>query len=80
MRGAVFSFVVVHQRHHPAFETPYNVAVVESKKGYVWSPPSLGSLMKTSGGMPVEVGFEDVAEEISLPRFRPASGGEGLAE
>lgn len=76
-RGTVFSYVVVHQKYHPAFaeEVPYNVAVVELEEG-----PRLTT--KITGvendvvdvGIAVEVGFEDVNDEISLPLFRPAGG------
>jgi uncharacterized protein len=75
-RGTVFSYVVVHQRYHPAFaeKVPYNVAVVELEEG-----PRLTTTIADVDNedvrvrMPVEVGFEDVNEEISLPYFRPAS-------
>lgn len=72
-RGTVFSFVVVHQRYHPAFEPPYNVASVELEEG----PRLVSSIVGVENsdirvGMRVEAEFESASEEISLPRFRPA--------
>jgi uncharacterized OB-fold protein len=74
--GTVFTFVVVHQPYHPAFseEIPYNVAVVELEEG----PRLVSTIVGVDNedihvGMQVEVEFEDVTEEISLPRFRRAS-------
>lgn len=74
-RGKIFSFVLVHQRYHPAFETPYNVTLVELDEG----PRLVSSVVGIADeeikvGMPVEVEFESVTEEISLPRFSPARG------
>lgn len=73
-RGTVFSFVVMHQQYHPAFEPPYNVALVELEEG----PRLVTSIVGIANDdirvrMPVEVEFEDVSEEVSMPRFRPAS-------
>lgn len=72
-RGAVFSFVVMHQKYHPAFETPYNVAVVELEEG----PRLVTNVVGVQDedlrvGMVVEAEFEEVSEEVALPVFRPA--------
>lgn len=71
-RGTVFTYTIVHQKYHPAFEVPYNVVVVELEEG----PRLVSSLVGIEDddvrvGMEVEVEFENVSEEISLPRFRP---------
>ncbi len=73
-RGRVFSWVVVHQSQHPAFnaDTPYNVAIVELDEG-----PRLHTqivecpLDQVRIGMPVEVVFEKVRDDVALPKFRP---------
>jgi uncharacterized OB-fold protein len=73
-RGKVWSWVVFHQRYFPAFEAdlPYNVAYVELDEG-----PRLMSNMvdcdpaEIRCDMPVEVVFDDVTPEITLPKFRP---------
>lgn len=73
-RGVVFSWIVVHQSQHPAFnaESPYNVAIVELEEG-----PRLHTRIVGCGndeihiGMPVEAVFERVGEDVSLVYFRP---------
>jgi uncharacterized OB-fold protein len=75
-RGTVWSFTVTHQNQAPGFreELPYVLAIVELAEGprlvtnVVGCDPGAVRI-----GMPVEVVFEDVTPEITLPRFRPAS-------
>jgi uncharacterized OB-fold protein len=75
-RGRVFSIAIMHQANHPWFAShaPYAVVVVELEEG----TRMLSSLVEREPGaieigMPVEVTFEDVSPEISLPVFRPAA-------
>ncbi|SRR6266567_2644313 len=70
-RGTVFSYTVVHHPFHPAFasETPYVVADVELEEG----PVLTSNVLPVEGvriGLPVEVYFEPVSDEITLPKFR----------
>jgi uncharacterized OB-fold protein len=73
-RGTVYSFIVVHRPQHPAFfeDAPYNVAIVEVEEGIrlhanvVECTPD-----ELRVGLPVEVVFERVNDEITLPKFRP---------
>ena len=74
-RGVVYSFTVTHQNQAPGFreELPYVLAIVELTEG----PRLLTNLVEGSPdavriGMPVEVVFDDVTPEITLPKFRPA--------
>jgi len=74
-KGKVFSFVVYHKAYHPAFEAdlPYVVAIVELEEG----PHFLTNIVgcdpdAVSCEMPVNVIWEDVTEEFSLPKFRPS--------
>ena len=76
-RGRVYSFVVYHVAFHPAFkdEVPYITAIVELPEG----PHLLTNIVgcetsKVTCDMPVEVAWEDINEEFSLPKFRPALG------
>jgi uncharacterized OB-fold protein len=76
-RGTVFSWIVVHQSQHPAFnaDTPYNVTIVELEEGARLHT----NLVECSNdqihiGMPVEVVFDKVNDEVTLPKFRPAKG------
>ena len=75
-KGSIYSFCVVHHVFHPAFEVPYNLAIVELEE-----QPGLRMLTNIvdcphdalSVGMPVEVTFED-GDGFTLPQFRPAAG------
>ncbi|MBI4518690.1 MAG: Zn-ribbon domain-containing OB-fold protein [Deltaproteobacteria bacterium] len=76
-RGTVYSWIVVHQSQYPAFnaDTPYNVAIVEIEEG----PRLHTNLVECSTeqiavGMPVEVVFDKVNDEVTLPKFRPRKG------
>jgi uncharacterized OB-fold protein len=74
-RGKVFSFVVFHRVYHPGFtgEVPYVVALIELDEGprllsnIVGIPPQ-----NVVCEMPVRFVFEDVAENVTLPKFVPA--------
>ena len=73
-RGIVYTWTVFHQLYHPAFEQeiPYAVVAVELDEG----PRLLTNLVDCkveaiTMGMPVEVIFDDVTDEITLPKFRP---------
>jgi hypothetical protein len=71
-RGTIFSFAVVHRAFLPALEAavPYTVIVVALDdapgvrlvSNLVEGAPAVGR--------PVEVLFEDVTPEVTLPRFR----------
>jgi uncharacterized OB-fold protein len=74
-RGEVFSFNVMHQVYHPGFadEVPYAVVVVQLAEG----PKMISNLVGVPPhavriGMPVRVVFEDVSDEVTLPKFAPA--------
>ena len=81
-RGKVYSYAIQHRAFHPGWaqETPYVTAIVELDEGprmytnLVDVEPDPKSLRCD---MPVEVVFEDISEEISLPRFRPVAKSEG---
>ncbi|MFQ5873784.1 MAG: Zn-ribbon domain-containing OB-fold protein [Dehalococcoidia bacterium] len=75
-RGRVYTWVVVHQRYSKAFEEdlPYNVAIVELDQG----PRLLTNLVGIESSairpdLPVEVVWDDVTDEITLPKFKPRS-------
>ena len=72
-RGTVYSWIVVHQRYNRAFEEdlPYNVTIVELDEG----PRMVTSLVDVENqdikaGTLVEVVFDRVTEEITLPKFK----------
>jgi uncharacterized OB-fold protein len=72
-RAELYSFVVVHQRY-PGFEEPYVVATVETPEGVRFNTSIVGA--DPGGleiGMPVEVVFERVSEDVVVPKFKPVT-------
>ena len=74
-KATVYSFIIVHQRYDPSFadDLPYNVAVVELEEG----PRLVTNIVGIANdqirvGMPLSVRYEDITEEFTLPKFRPA--------
>ena len=73
-RGEVYSFNVMHQVYHPGFaaEVPYAVVVIKLVEG----PKVVSSLVGVKPaaikcGLPVEVVFEKLNDQVTLPKFRP---------
>ena len=83
-RGVIYSFTVCH-RPAPSFEkdVPYNLALIELDEGVrMMSSVVDCPLDEIRIGMAVEVVFDDVTSQVSLPKFRPVrcerdSGGDG---
>ena len=74
-RGTVYTFAIMHQRYHPAWEPdlPYNIAVVELDEG----PRMPANIIGVANdeivvGMPVEVAWEREGD-APVPRFRPVA-------
>ena len=73
-RGTLYSFTTVHRPPRPEFDVPYTVAIVELDEGFhmltnlVDCPPEALRI-----GLPVEVTFQPMSDEITLPMFRPAA-------
>lgn len=75
-RGSVFSFNVMHQVYHPGFatEVPYAVVVVQLDEGVRMISNLVGVAPDAIRiGMPVQVIFEAISDEVTLPKFAPAS-------
>jgi uncharacterized OB-fold protein len=73
-RGTVFTWTVVHQAMHPAFAdaVPYAVIVVETDEGVRVVSNLRGADPESLHlGLPVEVLFERVDDNLTLPMFRP---------
>jgi uncharacterized OB-fold protein len=75
-KGTLYTFGIMHQQYHPAFAEviPYNYAIVELDEG----PRLITNVVdcpndKLRIDMPVEAVFDDVSEETTLVRFRPAT-------
>lgn len=77
-RGSIFSYTISHRAFHPGFsgDVPYVIAIVELEEG-----PRLMCRVRDVApedvrvGLPVEVFFEAVTPEVTLPFFRPAAQG-----
>jgi uncharacterized OB-fold protein len=75
-RGEVFSFVVHHHPPVPGREAPFVVAVVDLPEGVRVTGNVLGVPPdQVRIGMPVEVVFERVDDDLVLPQWQPASAG-----
>jgi hypothetical protein len=73
-RGTVYSFTVTHQNQAPGFHdaVPYVLALVELAEGVTLMTNVVDCAPEEVRiGMPVEVVFEDVTAEVTLPKFRP---------
>jgi len=74
-KGKVFTYTVVH---HPTgkvweSEVPYVVVIVEMPEGIRMVGNLVGGKSdNVKIGMPVQVVFDDITPEVTLPRFKPA--------
>lgn len=70
-RGTLYSYCEVHRAPVPGFKTPFVFAIVELEEGVtmfsnvVDCPPEQLRI-----GMPLQVVFETLTEELKLPKFR----------
>jgi uncharacterized OB-fold protein len=76
-RGTVYTYTIAEQAFHPFFadRLPYVLVVVdlEEQPGLRFVSELVQcSPEEVSVGMPVEVVWEDVTEEVTLPLFKPA--------
>jgi len=70
-KGTVYSWVTYRESPDPGFKAPYSVVLVELEEGV----RLVSNLVDVSPddisiGMPVEVVFEDIADDLTLPKFR----------
>jgi len=72
-RGKIVTWNVMHQVYHPGFadEAPYAVVLVELDDGARMISNVVDCpLERLAVGLPVEVTFEKLSDEVSLPKFR----------
>ncbi|MFT4711991.1 MAG: putative OB-fold protein [Candidatus Azotimanducaceae bacterium] len=72
--ASLYSYVINH-RPHPAFDGPYSIAVIELEEGprmmtNIINCPQTPEALELD--MSLEVVFESMSDEISLPYFQPA--------
>ncbi|NLN37997.1 MAG: OB-fold domain-containing protein [Smithella sp.] len=73
-RGKVYSFVVYHVAYHPSFkdDLPYVVALVDMEEGFRLLTNIIGCAPEeVHCDMEVEISWDDVTKDVSLPKFRP---------
>ena len=71
-RGTVYSYTIVHRPPRPDFAVPYVVAIVELDEGWHMLTNLVDVAPATVHvGMPVEVVFRAMSDEITLPYFGP---------
>ncbi|MQA03806.1 MAG: hypothetical protein GEV07_14145 [Streptosporangiales bacterium] len=71
--GEIYSYIVFHQVYNEAFadDVPYNVALVQMCEG----PRMFSNIVGVPNdqprvGDPVSITFDEVTDEVTLPRFR----------
>ena len=72
-KGHIYSYIVYHQLYHQGFkdDVPYNVAMIQLEEGPRMYSNIVGVPNSTPKvGDPVEIVFESITAEITLPRFR----------
>jgi uncharacterized OB-fold protein len=80
---ATLASYVINYRPHPAWDEPYSIAIVELEEGprlmsnVVGCPQTPEALQLD---MPLQVTFEVVDDEISLPLFTPASSAQSSSQ
>jgi uncharacterized OB-fold protein/acyl dehydratase len=79
-RGVVHSYVVHHHPPVPGLTSPYVVALVELEEGVRMVGNLLGCPPEDAYvGMPVELEFQRMDDELTLPQWRPAGTAPVLA-
>jgi uncharacterized OB-fold protein len=77
-RGTVHAFTIPHRHPSAAFQPdlPYVVALVDLEEGARMLTNRVGVAPDSESvriGTPVEVVYDDVTPEVTLPKFRPTS-------
>ena len=74
-KGKVYTYIIYRQVFHPSYENdiPYAAAIIQLDEGPRMDSNITGCKVDDIEiDMPVESYFDDVNDEISLPKFRPA--------
>jgi uncharacterized protein len=73
-QGKIYSFVIYRRAYHPAYrkDIPYIVAIIQLNEGPRMESNVAGCQPEDIRiDMPVEVSFEDIDENISIPKYKP---------
>jgi len=72
-KGTLHSYVIAH-RGHPAFDAPYVIAIVQLDEGAKMMTNIVGvddpTAEKLPADAPVQIVFDDVNENVTLPQFK----------
>jgi len=78
-KGAVYSWSVMHTKGNPGFDhkLPYATVIVElAEQEHLFTIGNIDCDPKDIEiGMPLEVTFEKLTDEVTLPQWRPTTGG-----
>jgi uncharacterized OB-fold protein len=76
-RGTLYTFAIMHQVMNPGFASsvPYNVSQIDLEEGV----RMVSNVVEVANdalqiGMKLEVFFDDVGDNVRIPKFRPAAG------
>lgn len=70
-KGVVYSWVTYQESSNPSFKAPYSVVLVEMEEGVRLVSNVVD--MKPEDihiGMPVELVFDEISEDLTLPKFK----------
>ena len=73
-RGSLYTFTIMHQIMNPGFASavPYNVAQIDLEEGVRMISNVVGIDNRAlTPGMKLQAVFEEVGENVSIPKFRP---------
>ncbi len=75
-RGTLYTYAIQYRPQAPGFEPPYVTAIVQLEEG----PRMMTNLVdvepdpdQITCDMPLEVTFQDINDEITLPYWKPAT-------
>jgi uncharacterized OB-fold protein len=75
-KGKVYSYIIYRLAYHPSYkdDIPYTVGIIHLDEGPRLESNITGCQPEDIQiDMPVQVYFDDVTEDISLPKFRPVA-------
>jgi uncharacterized OB-fold protein len=73
-KGEVYTFIIVRVSPRPDWEVPYVLAVIKLNEGPRMVSNVIGIKPEdVKIGMKVEVVYEDVTEQFTLPKFKPVA-------
>src|SRR5579859_924168 len=75
-KGTLYSFAIMHQVYDPAFaaEIPYNISLIELEEGVRMTCTVVDCANdELRIGMPLEVIFEKLSDDIAIPKFKPSA-------